>query len=406
MNINIAFNTIIYIMVFLFPGILFRRAFFSGKFKRHFDSGNSFERILWGILLSIVCISLFITCIILLRQYSPDTVHSYLTFSSQTIIDNFVNIYNNKFPDILRNKSQILEASYLLASIYVFSLVLGFSSHAIIFILGLEKTKAFLQFQNTWHYLTVSNSQNNNKHKIGDIYYTRVDIKTSEGQLFTGELHDIILDKEGKIDAVAMRETYKFISLNKLNDAAKINELQSQINSDNLSLIMHLETSLEFIFKKRIKGHVFTIFNDHIENISITFVKISHIGQRFQKLLKIILSLMIYLIVLFSITYMFWDLQIFAFNSTIRRVVFCITIPINFLLLVLLIINIASYGKKAKRKYLIDLKDSASIFIFSILPHFYAFGFISFGRSIIYFLLCFVLLGLILSIGRKNDATE
>lgn len=390
-------------MVFLFPGILFRRAFFSGKFKKHFDSGNSFERILWGILFSIVCISLFLFCIFQLKEYSPNTVNHYLTIKSQTVIENFEKIYKNEFPSILSQKGSILEASYLLASIYIFSLALGFLAHKLIFILGLHKTKVFLQFQNNWHYLTVSNSQNNEKHKIGDIYYTRVDIKTCEKELFTGELNDIILDKDGKIDAVAISETYKFISLNKIDDEAKINELRSQLRNDNLLLVIHHETPYECVFKKRIKGHIFTVFNDHIENISITYIKISHFGQRFQKILKIIVSLLILSISLFALVYAFWDFHFYDFISTFRRVLFCIIIPSNFLLLMLLVISAASYGKKKRDKYFYDLKDGFAILVFSLIPHLYNFGFVSFVALIFILLGGFGILGLIFMIGRKEN---
>ncbi len=155
MNINITFNTIIYIMVFLFPGILFRRAFFSGKFNKHFDSGNSFERILWSVLFSIICTFLFSLFINLVNYYSENSLNYLLKLKTQDILNNFVLVYENKFPSILKNTKSLSEVFYILASLYIFSTLLGYFLHKIIFIFGFEKKFSIFKFQNSWDYLTI-----------------------------------------------------------------------------------------------------------------------------------------------------------------------------------------------------------------------------------------------------------
>ena len=43
MEINLALNTIIYIMIFIVPGILFRNYFYSREYSKEFYFGNLFE---------------------------------------------------------------------------------------------------------------------------------------------------------------------------------------------------------------------------------------------------------------------------------------------------------------------------------------------------------------------------
>lgn len=77
------------------------------------------------------------------------------------------------------------------------------------------------------------------------------------------------------------------MTLNKSTEINKINEIKLEIENKNPFYIEHIETNNEYIYKKRIKGNIFTIFNQEVENISITYIKISHLYERFQKYLKL-----------------------------------------------------------------------------------------------------------------------
>lgn len=403
MNINIAFNTIIYIMVFLFPGILFRRAFFSGKFNKHFDSGNSFERILWNVLFSIICTYIFSLFINLVNYYSENSLNYLLKLKTQDILNNFVLVYENKFPSILKNTKSLSEVFYILASLYIFSTLLGYFLHKIIFIFGFEKRFSIFKFQNSWDYLTISNRQNNINHKLGDIYYTMVDIKTKENNLFTGKLHDIVFDKDGKIESFTLQETYKFVTLNKSTEINKINEIKLEIENKNPFYIEHIETNNEYIYKKRIKGNIFTIFNQEVENISITYIKISHLYERFQKYLKLFVSTILLLTVIFSISYAIWDYHIISFKTIYKRIGFCIMLPINMIFLILFFVEVFSFGEKDKRLYWIELKDAFLILLFSLIPHLYIFNYIKFYKLIILLFVTIILLSFLLSKKEKGN---
>ncbi|WP_163408663.1 hypothetical protein [Flavobacterium ajazii] len=403
MNINIAFNTIIYIMVFLFPGILFRRAFFSGDFNKHFESGNTFERLLWNMLTSILMLVAFCLSIHFCNLLLPFKIEFDLKTSD--ITDTFICIYENKLPTLFISETRIIQTISLLFSIYSFSILLGYFSNRIIFYLGLEKRFSVFQFQNNWHYLTNSNKQNNITHSIKDIYYTKVDIKTKAEELFTGKLHVISYDKEGKIEAITLQEAYKFYRLTIANDLGKINEIKQALSDNDPHIIFHSETSNNFIYRKRIKGDLFTIFNNDLENISITYIKISNFYEKFQKTVKTILSIIILTATIFSISYAIWDFKLIPFSSYYKRLTFCITSPLILILLILFLISI--FDRKLlienRKKYKTQIKEIFCILILLSLPYLYIFDIVRFIFTLIIIIIYLSVLGKLLGSQTKNS---
>ncbi len=364
-------------MVFLFPGILFRRAFFSGEFNKHFESGNSFERLLWNMLSSVLMLASFCVFIHLFNTYSPLKVEFELGVPE--ITDTFLCMYENKLPTIFASELRIVQTGNLLFSLYAFSLILGFFINRIIFFLGLEKRFSILQFQNSWHYVTNSTKQNNLNHSIGDLYFTRVDVKSSKEELFTGKLHDILYDKEGKVEAITIKEAYKYYRLSVENDISKISEIKQQIQENDVNVIFHSETANSFIYRKRIKGDLFTILNNDLENISITYIKIANFHKKFQKFLKVSFSILLLLSGLFSISYAIWDFQLFEFENYFKRLLFCIISPLNFAISLLIIVTLFNFKrlKNETKNYIQDLKNAFLILILFCLPYLYVFNFIS-----------------------------
>ena len=59
MEFNIALNTIVYITIFIFPGIIFRKFYYIREYSKEFDKGNLFERFVGTIFASVIilCIS-------------------------------------------------------------------------------------------------------------------------------------------------------------------------------------------------------------------------------------------------------------------------------------------------------------------------------------------------------------
>ena len=174
-------------MVFLFPGILFRRTFFSGKFSKHYDSGNIVDRVLWNIFFSIICILLFI----LVNIFTDNILISSLGISlrQNEVINTFEELYKNEFPKLLRDSKSVNDFIWILLSLYIFSTLLGFGLHKLIFIFDLDKHIPLLKFQSKWDYLLVSNKESNKEHRLGDVFFTQADVKllvrTSKGEVIS-----------------------------------------------------------------------------------------------------------------------------------------------------------------------------------------------------------------------------
>ncbi len=401
--INIALNTIIYIMVFLFPGVLFRRAFFSGKFTKQFDAGNPLERLFWNLLLSFICISFFFYSISLINNQNLIKFKIETGFTIKELIETFKNLYENKFPIKFSEPEFLLSCFKIISSLYIYSILIGFFINKIIFNLGLEKRFGFLRFQNNWDYLTISNNQNNSNHTVGDIYSTKVDIKTKDGNLFTGTLYETLFDKDGKIDTIAIKEAYKFYRLKFGEDFEIIQNIKKEIDENNPFLIFHSENDETFVYRRRIKGEIFSINNCEIENISITYIKITDLSEKYRKYLKIVVSILILLVTLLSIAYGIWDFNIFTFTSIYKRIGLAIVTPFAFSMLILFLIQIFNFQKlrRETKKYFLNLKDSAIIFSLILFPYTYIFLNLKFYLMIILWFLYFLFSATLLSRVKK-----
>jgi hypothetical protein len=385
-------------MVFLFPGILFRRTFFSGKFHRHFSSGNVFERILWGILLSLVAIVCFSFFVFYFKGSKILPIQFNIGFTSKEVIDTFTNLYENRFPDNFKRPDFLAKAIKFLFSLYAFSALIGFLMNRVIFYLGLEKKFNFLSFQNSWEHLFNSNQRNNSSHSIRDIYSTKVDIKTKGEQLFTGTLHEVIFDKDGKVEAFAIQEAYKYFTLEKGKDDGKIMEISAMASGDDPNVIVHSRTNSQFIYRRRVKGNIFTISNGEIENVSITYIKVSDFLSKFKKYISIFVSLLLLFITVFSIAYAIWDFGIIDFSTPYRRVGFAILTPFFSTLVMLFVFSLFNFSalKKDKKRYLNDLKNSFLILLIFTVPYIYPLFEIGFWRMTLIWFFTFMFLSIFL----------
>ena len=97
MEFNIALNTIVYLMIFLFPGVIFRKFLFIREYSKEFDKGNLFERFIWTILTSIaILITTFSIFLFLKNILQLDLLPS---ISYKTIWNTFNDLSNNKLPN-------------------------------------------------------------------------------------------------------------------------------------------------------------------------------------------------------------------------------------------------------------------------------------------------------------------
>lgn len=406
MIVNIAFNTIIYIMVFLFPGIIFRRTFFSGKFRNNFDSGSNFERLLWSILISVLCIVTFCFIFIMLEGLTHHLFSGLIKITEKEVLCVFEDIYSNRYPDVFRSKEKLLSCFSVFFFLYIYSAFLGFILNKFIFILKLEKSVSLLQFENQWDYLAVSNKVTNSSHKFGDRCITQIDVKTKNDELFTCKFHQFLLDKDGKVESIVVKDTFKYITLDKKDDVDKINHIKEETAKPHSLLIEHLETDFKYIYKKRIKGNIFIFSNDNIENISITYITLSNAFGKIQDIGRIAASIILVLTILFSATYAIWDFGLFDFKSNFKRIAFSFTFIVNILFLILFIASLKKDNSENFdiKEYKNQIKDSLLLFTYSLVPYLYITGIIKFSWTIILLIILLFPISFMLSKTNTNNS--
>lgn len=405
MIVNIALNTIIYIMVFLFPGIIFRRTFFSGKFRNNFDSGSNFERLLWSILVSVACISVFCFFAISIDGLTHDYLSGLVHITERDILCVFEEIYSNQYPETFRTKESLFNVFFVFFFLYTFSGFLGWLIKQIVFVFKLEKSVSFLKFENQWDYLAVSNKVNNPLHKFGDRTITEVDVKTEE-DLFTGKFHQFLLDKDGKVESIVLKETYKFVTLDRKVDRVKISEMEAKLNENTGYILSHSNTGSTCVYKKQIRGQLFSIEMKQVKNISMSYITVSNIMDRIQVISNTLLTIILGLSGLFAIAYSIWDFGFISFESTGRRIVFCIFSFITMIPLCLFIYSIFDliFGKKENRKDAVDIiRDALLIGVYFSIPFLYSFSIIKGGIIIITMIGAIPILGMLLSKSKNQD---
>lgn len=396
MNINIALHTIIYIMVFLFPGVIARRSFLTGPFKYKSDNSNSFERIVWSMIFSVTILfvfSLFMNYLSDLNA-SANLIKFHLSF--EKILGNFRLLHENKFPEIFDNKDNLKELAFVFIGLFGFSAAFGYILRHVTLILRLDRSLIFLKFLNKWEHATISNKRNNSQHKNTDFYTTKVDIKTTEGELFTGRYHDAILDKDGNLYAITMFETYIFKILDPNNDKETIKKIRLKFKSDPNNYKLHVSDSLRFCYKKRVQGDIFTIFQKNIENISITYLSISNFFEKNKKKVSVVINLLTLTSFVVCIGNIFWDFNILSFSTASKRIAFSLTFLFSFLMI---LTKVGYYFEGEKNDDQLSLLQFIILqFIFIILFLFY----LDILNISITSIITFVLFVLLIGIAKPN----
>ncbi|NHM03285.1 hypothetical protein [Flavobacterium celericrescens] len=270
---NVALNTIFYIMIFIFPGILFRKFYFGGDFNKQFQQGNLMERFLWTVFFSVIIISLCVLSFIYLENHTNFKIANYLTYD--TIKDLFESLSNNKLPEETDKNSKIyLNFLYLILLIYLISAVFGYFSYKIIRILNLDVHVQFLRYKNYWHYLSRSKKINGNQYSNNKYLYTQADVlvQTNEkNELYGGYLHNFYTDAStNKLECIVLRDAYKFIT----KDVNDCEDIEQEIKDGKSDYEVYKKYKEKTVFKKNIKGDILTLFNENIININLTYVEL------------------------------------------------------------------------------------------------------------------------------------
>lgn len=382
-------------MVFLFPGVLFRKFYFSGQFGNQFEQGNLLERFLWSLFLSFVCLTA-VSGIFYLIDFLFD-LHPLDNINFKKISSVFQSLSENKFPNSFSDESEFKSFLTLIFIIYLISGSLGYVIHNIIRTFALDKYSVF-KFKNNWHYLSQAHKDNGVNRKIGDVYTTFVDVlvKSQEKDvLYRGVLNNFLLDKENKLENIVLSNVYKFESVEK-KEEEKINAIEKTIKNKENIFILHRDYANKKVFKKSIDGDLLVLSNENIVNINFTYIKTSNKIKLWRGYIYDIIKIIYFVIIVLLVILPFFKINIYYFEFFWNKFVFSILT----IFLGSIILDIISDVLKIKvTENKIKFKDKFFIWVLFLSPYLWFFNLLS---GIMWFF-CFVLTIMIFVGFQSND---
>ena len=285
MEINLALNTIIYIMIFIVPGILFRNSFYSREYSKEFYFGNLFERFVWTLFFSVL---MLITCYFFIYLFSLSGVNLISEISYDTIKEVYENLHNVQTDITFPTKKDFDEKSgdffIIIFILYTISGLLGFFCNRIAIALNFN-------FYNYWHALFRGRL---NKAPKGFKYiYTEIDILTTDHIIYTGKIKNYHLSKnDTNIETIVIENTSK-----------KKMETKSTPYSSNRS----------------IEGHNFCIHKDQIQNMNLSYIYEKRIGLLGKLIIRI--GILLYVMLLPFVFYIFFS-EISFLEDLLRKLFF------------------------------------------------------------------------------------
>lgn len=274
-------------MVFLFPGIISRKSFFSGGFKNRYENGSVIDKFVWNILVSVISLFLFslLYNLFVFAYNFIENQYSVFDFSLNKIKMDYQDLYNifealskNEMPVELKDYTFFINSFGHLLLLYGFCFFLGKWGHEKVKRYKLERKLSFLQFSNHWEYLSVPNSYNFPNIMPQNEYITWVDVLIGEkekSELFRGRLEKIVYDKENKIEHIFLNETIQFktIIFDSPDGYDSHDEKSILVNNKIIEVnSIHNIDKTKVIFKKIIEGDIFVIPTNNIKNLNFTFI--------------------------------------------------------------------------------------------------------------------------------------
>lgn len=309
MNINIALSTVFYIMVFVFPGIIFRKFYFRGNFTSQFSKGNLFERFIITLFFSIISLTLCIGLIYLLRYVFE--IRFLNSVSHKTIINILNDIKKENIPSDIKNNA--LDFLMLMSLVYIISLLLGATLHSLVVKFKLDIAFRMLRFDHPWHYIVYGKTNSQIKDK--KYLHTNIDILINNGyktKLYSGFLLDMIIHdetKEIKHILVQNCHEYKFKEKN--------------ITNTN-TIATYFPKGVE---RKSIKGHIMCFPKENIINFNLTHVTIDKDYKQLKKSLSAIITILFFILLIYIVISPWMENVFFDIDKTsfFKKIIFSIT---------------------------------------------------------------------------------
>ncbi|MVN21928.1 hypothetical protein [Mucilaginibacter arboris] len=199
---NIALPTLV-LLVFLVPGFLFRRMFYSGEFSEQYFKENLVSLIFPTLLTSII---VHLLCYIILSPLvlNPDTTSIGILISGTNNSSEISKVTQN----VLTNYKSVLLYSVIASLTGAFG---GLLVKIIIRNYKLDRKYKILRFQNEWHYLFSGELLDfpNVPGRTNNIDFVIVEalVSSDEGTiLYSGFLDDYILSSSTGIDRIYLKD--------------------------------------------------------------------------------------------------------------------------------------------------------------------------------------------------------
>ena len=313
-------------MVFLFPGILFRKFYFNGEFTNQFNQGNLLERFLWTLFFSIISLVFCGTLIYIVTiKLGYEFIHN-IDFC--TINGIFKSLATNTYPYAFTLEEKVFEIGIVLSIIWFLSAIFGFLAYKSVKLLGFDYMFSALRFNNEWHYLAMASKENGINRKWGDRFVTFLDIlvqKKEKEELYRGSFKKNFFDRDNKIEQIVIENPSKFITLNiEAENILKIDSLKELSNSPTSPFSLHQEYTDKIIFKKDIDGKMLVLPYQHIQNINITYLKISNTFAELKLVFLRILLFLFYIVLLGLVILPFIKMDIKYFDTFFEKLFFSV----------------------------------------------------------------------------------
>lgn len=219
---ELALNTIILIVLILFPGLIVRRFYFISNFSKQFFKGEWGERLVtsvfWGLFTQLISLLLF--------SYTSWAIEN----DSNEVIKT---IFKGKIPDelITDSNSIIFLLAYIIFSL-ILSAIFGYLAHKLVRILGFDIRNSAFRYSNNWHYYfkgEILKTEDFSKYKHLKVLFTWVDVvidtKDGKNKMIQGVLSQYTINnKSGDLEYLYIDEAERWS-----NTSSKFKPVNSHI---------------------------------------------------------------------------------------------------------------------------------------------------------------------------------
>ncbi|MCJ8498607.1 hypothetical protein MVI27_10080 [Chryseobacterium salipaludis] len=266
-DLNIALNTILYVMIFIFPGFLFRKFLFRKEYSKEFERGNLFERTVLTVLASVLMLALSGLIFWSLENVFSLRLLENLTYNK--ISQNFTQLSNNKIPDY--DKELFADIILLTSCVYLISIFFGylfyrFTKTSLFRVLGIFK------YENYWEGLITGQYSSNTDDTL-TYSYTVADVLIDGGEntiLYSGKVDGYFTSSENfMLQTIVLSDVKKYVR-SKTSDETIVRD----IPGDNMVLERDriLNLNLSYIYKKKestVRAKSFSVIINTLSVIAI-----------------------------------------------------------------------------------------------------------------------------------------